>query len=488
MKKKVVSVIAICLIAVMICAFAVACDNKGLSAYDLAVQNGFVGTLDEWLESLKGADGADGINGTNGKDGENGKDGADGSDGRNGIDGQDVSVDELYQKAKQEGFSGTFLEFLQEYLSLNMQEQNSAFANRAILSSVIISCQFTYIDGGYFLQPEKEVQATSNGSGVIYSLDKEEGTAYIITNYHVVYSSIATEATASDGIINDISVYLYGGEYLDYKMDAQYVGGSQTYDIAVLKVENSQVIKDSDVMQVEIADSDEVAVGSGALVVGNAAGKGISVTQGIVSVDSETITVSDGSSVNAQVTSHRVMRVDAAVNSGNSGGGLFNLQGQLIGIVNAKTNSSSIENMGYAIPSNVALAVARNIIDNCDSETSTAKKMSKITVGVQLGVNSSRAVYDGNTMTTRIVEDVVIKSVEEGSLAEGKLQADDIVKSVAINGKERQISRTFHLIDFLINAREGDTITFKVLREVEEQIVEVEVEIIANAESFSQIN
>ena len=60
MKKKAVAIVAICMIAMMLCVFAVACDSKGLSAYDLAVQNGYQGTLDQWLESLKGADGVDG--------------------------------------------------------------------------------------------------------------------------------------------------------------------------------------------------------------------------------------------------------------------------------------------------------------------------------------------------------------------------------------------------------------------------------------------
>nr|MDE7215459.1 hypothetical protein [Clostridia bacterium] len=136
MKKRVVAVVAVCMIVAMLCVFAVACDNNGLSAYDLAVQNGFQGTLEEWLESLKGSAGVDGKDGIDGNDGENGKDG---TDGRNGIDGQDVSVDELYAKALASGeFSGSFVEFLREYLSLNIQE-DTAFSNRALLSTVVIS-------------------------------------------------------------------------------------------------------------------------------------------------------------------------------------------------------------------------------------------------------------------------------------------------------------------------------------------------------------
>lgn len=474
------------MIVVMICAFAVACDNKGLSAYDLAVQNGFQGTLDEWLESLKGSDGIDGQDGENGKDGKDGKNGA---DGRHGIDGQDVSVDELYQKAKDNGFNGSYFDFLKEYLSINIEE-DTAFSNRALLSTVIINCNFTYIDGGYYFQPEREVPVTSSGTGVVYRLDKEQGTAYIVTNYHVVYSSVATEHTSTNGIIDDINVYIYGEEYPSSKIDAKYVGGSQTYDIAVLKVEDSQIIKDSDLMQVEIADSDDVAVGSKTFVVGNAAGKGISVTKGIVSVDSEYISVTDGSGSNAQTTSHRVMRVDAAVNSGNSGGGLFNAQGQLIGIVNAKTSSSSIDNMGYAIPSNVAIAVAENIIDNCDKdydkEATRNKKMSKVVLGVTLEISSSRAVYDGNTMTTKVIEDIAIDSVKEESLADGILQEGDVIKSISINSEEKQVTRSFHLTDYLINARVGDTIILKVRRVDQDELIEVEI--VAIEDSFSELN
>ena len=78
--------------------------------------------------------------------------------------------------------------------------------------------------------------------------------------------------------------------------------------------------------------------------------------------------------------------------------------------------------------------------------------------------------------------------VEEESLAEGKLQAGDVIKSVAINSNQKQITRSFHLSDFLINARAGDTITLTVIREVEDEPVEMQVVIVASEESFSQIN
>ncbi|MDE6189463.1 MAG: S1C family serine protease [Clostridia bacterium] len=467
MKKRVVLVVAICLLAVMFCAFAVACDNKGLSAYELAVQNGFNGTLDEWLESLKGEDG---LNGADGADGSNGADGKDGLNGRNGLDGQDVSIEEIFQKAQAAGYNKSFLEFLKDYLSLNVKDDNFS-SSQALLSSVIVSCSYTYMDGGYYWTPPVERQATSSGSGVIFKLDKENGEAYIITNYHVVYSSDATEATSTDGIIDDIRIFLYGAEYVNYAIAADYIGGSENYDIAVLKIQSEQLTSSS-LRAVTVVDSDEVLVGSSAVVVGNAAGYGLSVTQGIVSVDSEYITVSN--------VQFRVMRIDAAVNEGNSGGGLFNTSGQLIGIVNAKAASTSLENMGYAIPANVAAAVAESIIYSYENEEEPTLKLSKLTLGVQVAVSSSRGVYDEHTLSTKIVEDVVIKSVDEGGLAEiSGLKADDVIKSVKINGVVKEITRTFQVVDLMLGVREGDTIEFVISR--------VEIEDVEDGEEGEEV-
>ncbi len=466
MKKKSIALISVCLILIVFCAFAVACDNKGLSAYDLAVQNGFKGTLEEWLESLKGADGIDGETGAPGKDGEDGKDGV---NGWNGIDGQDVSVEDLYNKAVENGFKGDFLAFLKEYLSLDINGETVNVSD-ALLASVKIMAYYKYITGGTLFQPEQEISAVSNGSGVIYKLNKEIGEAYIITNYHVVANDSATKETATDGIINDIYVYLYGTQNEMDAIAAQYVGGSFTYDIAVLKIKENDVIKDSAAKQVAVENSDNLTVGSEVMAIGNAAAQGISVTKGVISVDSEVITVADGTGINAKRSSHRVIRVDAAINSGNSGGGLFDSQGRLIGIVNAKSNSTAIENMGYAIPSNIATAVADSIIDNCDKEDAESKKLSRITLGVSLTVESSRAVYDANTLSVKIVEDVAISNVTAGGAADGKLLEGDVVKSISINGIEYKIERTFTFIDAMLKVRIGDTIVVNVVRVVEEEL------------------
>ena len=99
MNKKSVKYIVVCMLVVLVCAVLVACDNNsdgkdGLSAYELACRQGFDGTLDEWLASLKGEDGSDGTNGADGKDGE-------------------TDVNALYAFAKQNGFSGTYSDFFE---------------------------------------------------------------------------------------------------------------------------------------------------------------------------------------------------------------------------------------------------------------------------------------------------------------------------------------------------------------------------------------
>ena len=299
-------------------------------------------------------------------------------------------------------------------------------------------------------------------------MDQEEGDAFIITNYHVVYDGSSDSA---DGISESINMYLYGAEFENLAITTTYVGGSLYYDIAVLRVENSEVLKNSDACAVDVADSDLVFVGDPAVVIGNAQGYGISTTAGVISVDSEYITLTDIDGV-TEVTL-RVMRTDAAVNGGNSGGGLFDANGDLIGVVNAKIVEEGVENIGYAIPSNIVVAVAQNIIDHC-WETNL-KTVQRATLGVSVATLDSHAVYDSSTGTVSIEETVVVYEVSAGSLAHGKLLAGDELVSVTLNGETKTITRQYHVIDLMLRARVGDTITFCVLRNGEACTVSVTV-------------
>ena len=310
---------------------------------------------------------------------------------------------------------------------------------------------------------------TSSGSGVIYKLDAESGSAFIITNYHVVYYS---NSTTGNGISDDIKVCLYGMESEDYAIPATYVGGSANYDIAVLRIENSELLKNvypyGSIAEAVFADSDQIRVGQTAIAIGNPEAYGISVTTGIVSVDSEYITMS---AINGSGTvAFRVIRIDTAVNSGNSGGGLFDGEGRLIGIVNAKESASDVENIGYAIPSNIARAIADNIIDYCfekDCET-----VMRGLLGISVQVAALGTEYDSETGMIYRYEKIRVADVTAGGLGEKILKTGDIVKSITIGGRTIQVTRQYHLIDAMLDVRVGDTVTLTVERDGETLTVE----------------
>lgn len=366
-----------------------------------------------------------------GQDGANGQNGSDGKDGLNGIGG---------------GSAGDV----------------SAAATVGLRSAVSIYCTFT--------QEGRRGQTTqyySAGSGVIYQMNKQTGDAFIITNYHVVFDA---DSRTDNGIAELIQLYLYGSEISGMEIEAAYVGGSQFYDIAVLRVENSEVLKNSAACAVTLGDSDSVRVGSTAIAIGNPEGEGISASSGVISVDSEyiTMTAADGfSSVD-----FRVMRIDTAVNSGNSGGGLFDEQGRLIGIVNAKIIDDSVENIGYALPSTTVTAVVNNIIHYCygtDCET-----VQRAIMGVTVMTTGSSAVYDDQTGTIAIRETVEIYEVSPGQIG-SVFQTGDVLVSATLNGETKAITRQHHVIDLMLTAYPGDTATFTVLRDGVETVLNITV-------------
>ena len=342
-----------------------ACNDKAVTAYEIAVKYGFEGTEEEWLATLKGA---------------------------KGEDGKSLDIWEMYEKAE---YSGTFLDFLKELgfsLDVALQEDNDTVTLAKNVSSVVSICcgyqkKTTKTNGIFGWQEEDVIQVTgSEGSGVIWDLEDngETASAYIVTNYHVVYQN-STYTDIENGISDCIYVYPYGaregfttgdtngdgclddnaqmGDFTGDGIKATYVGGSMAYDIAVLRVEGSKYLHDAQVSEVELGVSNNVLLGEKAYVIGNSNGYGISVTGGLISTLSEKIYISalDGSN---SVMTFRVMRTDAAINGGNSGGALFDAQGKLIGIPNAKTKTSGVDNMGYALHIDRVKSVVANILNN----------------------------------------------------------------------------------------------------------------------------
>ncbi|MBP3305045.1 MAG: trypsin-like peptidase domain-containing protein [Oscillospiraceae bacterium] len=330
----------------------------------------------------------------------------------------------------------------------------SAAATLGLRSTVSIYCTFT--DGRPGSSSESD--SYSAGSGVIYQLDKEKGNAFIITNYHVVYSN---SSNTPNGICEDIGVYLYGSEMEAMRIPAQYVGGSMNYDIAVLYIEDSELLRKSDALAVTVADSDGVSAGQAAIAIGNAEGEGISVTSGIVSKDSEQLTMTAADDVTS--VTFRVMRIDTPVNPGNSGGGLFNDAGELIGIVNAKIIDSDVENIGYAIPTSVAIGAAQNIIDYCFG--TECESVQRPMLGVTIIISESRAVYNDETGKLELEETVEVYEVSEGGLMARLLEVGDILVSAELNGQAKTLTRQHQIIDLMVNARVGDEVHLTVLRD-----------------------
>ena len=402
---------------------------KGKSAYELAVEEGYEGSLEEWLESLKG------------------------TKGPQGEPGESLDLYEIYNHAKNE-YDGTFLEFVEEYLNVNLNKSLKYSISYAMRSAVSIFVMDTDINN------INDTSVGFSGSGVIYQMN-DVGDAYIITNYHVLYDS------DSKTVLPYIYVMLYGYENLDSAIRATFIGGSATYDIAVIKVSGSEVLKNSSARAIDVFDSNEITAGTTAIAIGNPQGSGISASEGIVSVDSETIDMTPSTTQNVSVdekgrVSMRVLRIDTPVNPGNSGGGLFDENGHLIGIVNAKIITNNVENIGYAIPSNIAIFVAQNIIDNCNGTTQTM--VVKCLMGVTISPKSSKGIYDEQTATFKIVEEVEIIEVSATSIAQGKLQAGDIMVSMTLRGRTYQVTRNFIPVDACLNARAGDVLEVTVLR------------------------
>ena len=342
-------------------------------------------------------------------------------------------------------------------VTISGAEQNNAAAGKALLSAVSIRCIFKTVNYGTSYQPGATAsrEKASAGSGVIYKLDKTKGDAYIITNYHVVYYN---QANTENGISDNITVYLYGQENTMYAIPATYVGGSMNYDLAILKVEGSRVLAESNAMAVSFADSDEVSVLDRAIAIGNPEALGISATLGYINVDSEYIQMEGADGMTAiQI---RVMRMDTAVNSGNSGGGLFNDKGELIGIVNAKLTDS--ENMSYAIPSNFVKYVAENILYYCDGQKN--ENVHRCFLGITVQASRLYTEYDQETGKVHKREDVGVISVENNSLATGVIEAGDVINSITVDGVTYEVNRMYIVTDSMLNARVGSVVVINVTR------------------------
>ncbi len=183
------------------------------------------------------------------------------------------------------------------------------------------------------------------GSGVIVgnykATEGDEQGYYIITNAHVIEDAISSNKSQITVILTD------GTEY-----SAEAVGADSKSDIAVLKIKETKTLTCATFANEEY----KLRVGDEVIAIGNPLGQlGGTVTNGYISALDREIMV-DGNKMN-------LLQTDAPINPGNSGGGLFNLRGELVGIINAKSTGTDIEGIGFAIPSNDALKVYSDIVN-----------------------------------------------------------------------------------------------------------------------------
>ncbi|MBE5731906.1 MAG: trypsin-like serine protease [Clostridiales bacterium] len=488
MRSKLTKLIGLLLI-VIFCVSMMAC-NQGKSAYDIAVDNGFVGTEQEWLDSLKGKDGKSAyeiacdsglFSGTE-EEWLKALNGKDGLDGVNGKDGKDI-FEVWYEAVKEEGYKGSYSDFLLEYIKgtvIETQDGTVNVANNALLSSVEV----------YAKSHKKGAAQFFSGGGTIIQDDKESGTAYIVTNYHVIY-----DPESEDTLADDCYIMFYGMSFLkgeenstledmlkENAIKVEVIGGSFTNDIAVLKLENSDFYKNSPYKVAKIANSDDIIVGDTAITVGNPSSEGLSITKGIISVDSEYLEIA-GADDYTQVEL-RLIRTDSDINHGNSGGGLFNSKGEFAGVVSVRDFSTNIDGFGYAIPSNVAIGISNNIIKRYEDkdtvyEDELAKEgfgFNKCTLGVEVYVAESFADYDEIEGVVRIKNRIVVATVHEGA-AQSFIQPGDEMVKATLNGVTRDINRLFTVSDLLVNAEKDDIFILEIIRKVDGERVAMTLEI-----------
>lgn len=435
-RNRIFLITLIAVLAVFVSVFFASCISNGTqgdSAYEIAVKNGFEGTEAEWLESLKGSDG---------------KDGADGSNGTDGKDG--FTLEELINYYL-ENNPGSTVEDFYASLGLDVTPSITSVVQSALKSSVGILCTTTY------RSPLGQDEQAWSGSGVIYKLSGN--TAYIITNYHVIYDSY------NNKYCENIKIYLYNRVLEDDLISATVVGASKNNDIAVIKATSDVFLEDT-VQTVKVNTEDPVA-GQATFAVGCPTLYTFSVTSGIVSVESEYITTDSSENV-------RVYRTDAALNSGNSGGGMFNEYGELMGISDAKSADTTDDNICYAIPASLAIAVADNIIETGGQ---------RFLMGVQMKLTDMNTYIDEEGII-RSVYTYSVLSVDKDSAAYGKVEEGDVMVSVAINDEEGvKIDTSFRAQEYLMNARVGDTVNLTVLRNGET----VTIQMTASEKYFSAI-
>ena len=275
--------------------------------------------------------------------------------------------------------------------------------------------------------------AAATGSGFVITQD-----GYIVTNHHVI-----EEATRDKSV--PITVSFQNGE----SYEAKLVGSEADNDVAVLKIE-AQGLK-----PVVLGDSDKLVVGEAVYAIGNPLGElTYSLTDGLVSALDRVITTGSGN----DAVSLNMLQTNCAINSGNSGGPLFNAYGEVIGITTAKmsgasSSSATIEGLGFAVPVNDVKDIIKDLMEH-------GYVTGKPYMGVQIS-----SVTEADAKRYGLKVGAYVEVVEENSsAAKAGLKVGDII--IAID--ETEINTHSALVATVATYRAGDTVTLKIMRDHKE--------------------
>ncbi len=321
------------------------------------------------------------------------------------------------------------------------------------LPSVVTIAGITTQEMSSFFGGTQIYESETAGTGVIIGSNDTE--LLIATNHHVVSDS----TSLSVGFIDETTA------------EAQIKGVDSTNDLAVISVSLDD-ISDDTMSQIKIAvigNSDELELGEQVVAIGNALGYGQSVTSGVISAKDRSLSLSDGSTV---YEATGLLQTDAAINSGNSGGPLFNMKGELVGINEAKGSSTSsgvsVEGMGFAIP----ISKAEPILEELMS-LETRTKVDDNSKGY-LGFTCAFVTSDGVDMYNLPIG-VCITEVIDGSPAQsGGLLKGDVI--TAIEGYE--VETYDDLTSELEYYCSGESVTITVMRANSGEYVEAEISVV----------
>ena len=288
-------------------------------------------------------------------------------------------------------------------------------------------------------------QIASEGSGVIYKKDDKD--AYIVTNTHVINGASKVDIRLADGT----------------KVPGEIVGSDTFSDIAVVKISSEKVTTVA-----EFGDSSQLSVGETAIAIGSPLGSEYAntVTQGIISSLNRNVSLK---SEDGQAISTKAIQTDTAINPGNSGGPLVNIQGQVIGITSSKIASNggtSVEGLGFAIPSNDA----QNIIKQLESNG----KVTRPALGIQMVNLSNVGASDLRKLNipSGLTSGVVVRSVQSNMPANGHLQKYDVITKV----DDKEIASSTDLQHALYNHAIGDTIKITYYRNGKEETTSIKLD------------